>query len=62
MKAEFLIPTVVSKMMNAGKIKVRLLPDGKEWCGVTYSEEKELVIRALRKKIAEGVYPDNLSR
>lgn len=60
MKAEFLIPTVVSKMMSEGKIKVKLLPDGKDWCGVTYSEEKDLVIKAIRDKIANGVYPDNL--
>ena len=62
MKAEFLIPTVVSKMMQEGKIKVQLLPDGKDWCGVTYSEEKDLVIAALRKKIAAGIYPEDLSK
>lgn len=61
LKAEFLIPTVVSKMMHEGKIKVQLLPDGKDWCGVTYSEEKELVIASLRNKIKEGVYPEKLS-
>ena len=61
-KAEFLIPTVVSTMMKEGKIKVQLLPDGKDWCGVTYSEEKELVIAALRSKIADGIYPDDLSK
>jgi len=62
LKAEFLIPTVVSKMMQEGKIKVQLLPDGKDWCGVTYSEEKDLVIAALRSKIAAGIYPDDLSK
>ncbi len=62
MKAEFLIPTVVSKMMKEGKVKVQLLPDGKDWCGVTYSEEKDLVINAIRNKIAQGIYPDNLGR
>lgn len=61
-KAEFLIPTVVSTMMKEGKIKVQLLPDGKDWCGVTYSEEKDLVIAALRSKIAAGIYPDDLSK
>ncbi|HNY55513.1 MAG TPA: NTP transferase domain-containing protein [Chitinophagales bacterium] len=60
-KAEFLIPTVVSTMMKQGKVKVQLLPDGKDWCGVTYSEEKDLVIATLRSKIADGVYPDDLS-
>lgn len=62
MKAEFLIPSVVSKMMQEGKVKVQLLPDGKEWCGVTYSEEKDIVIAALRKKISAGIYPDDLSQ
>ena len=49
-------------MMKEGKIKVQLLPDGKDWCGVTYSEEKDLVIAALRSKIADGIYPDDLSK
>ncbi|HQV79025.1 MAG TPA: sugar phosphate nucleotidyltransferase [Chitinophagales bacterium] len=61
-KAEFLIPTVVSKMMQEGKIKVQLLPDGKEWCGVTYSEEKDTVIATLRSKIDAGIYPNDLSK
>lgn len=60
-KAEYLIPTVVSKMMNESKIKVQLLPDGKDWCGVTYSEEKDLVIDAIRSKIEQGIYPAKLT-
>ncbi|MCB0506733.1 MAG: NTP transferase domain-containing protein [Bacteroidetes bacterium] len=61
-KAEFLIPTVVSKMMNEGKIKVQLLPTGKDWCGVTYSEEKELVTKIIHRKIKQGIYPNNLAQ
>ncbi len=61
-KAEFLIPTVVSTMMKAGKVEVQLLPDGRDWCGVTYSEEKDLVIAALRNKINQGIYPSDLSK
>lgn len=61
-KAEFLIPTVVSKMMQENKITVKLLPDGKDWCGVTYSEEKDLVINAIRTKVNNAIYPDDLSK
>lgn len=61
-KAEFLIPTVVSKMMQENKIVVKLLPDGKDWCGVTYSEEKDLVINAIRSKVSDGIYPTDLSK
>lgn len=61
-KAEFLIPTVVSTMMNEGKVNVQLLPNGIEWFGVTYSEEKDLVIAKLRNKIKEGIYPSDLSK
>lgn len=49
LKTEFLIPTVVSDLLKAGKVKVQLLPDGKNWCGVTYSEEKESVINFLKR-------------
>ena len=48
-------------MMKAGKVEVQLLPDGRDWCGVTYSEEKDLVIAALRNKINQGIYPSDLS-
>jgi len=48
LKTEFLIPTVVSDLLKAGKVKVQLLPDGKNWCGVTYAEEKESVVNFLK--------------
>jgi len=48
LKTEFLIPTVVSNLLKDGKIKVQLLPDGKNWCGVTYAEEKESVVNILK--------------
>lgn len=48
LKTEFLIPTVVSDLLKAGKVKVKLLPNGKDWCGVTYAEEKESVVKFLK--------------
>lgn len=60
LKSEFLIPTVVSNLLKAKKIKVQLLADGKGWCGVTYSEEKEAVINILKDKIKAGIYPEKL--
>lgn len=60
LKTEFLIPTVVSDLLKAGKIKVQLLPDGKGWCGVTYAEEKDIVINILKEKIEQGHYPEKI--
>lgn len=60
LKTEFLIPTVVSDLLKAGKIKVQLLPDGKGWCGVTYAEEKEVVINILKEKVEQGYYPEKI--
>lgn len=51
LKSEFLIPTVVSDLLKAGKVKVQLLPDGKNWCGVTYAEEKETVVNILKGRV-----------
>lgn len=56
-KAEFYIPTVVNNMLNAGKIRVRVLASDSQWYGVTYPEDKETVRGALSQIAAEGGYP-----
>lgn len=56
-KAEFYIPTVVNNMLNAGKIRVRVLSSDSQWYGVTYPEDKETVRGALGEIASAGGYP-----
>lgn len=59
-KAEFYIPTMVNKLIADGTATMRVLRSGAQWYGVTYKEDKPLLVEAIRRMIAEGRYPENL--
>jgi len=46
-KAEFYIPTVINNLIEAGKIRLRVLHSDSQWYGVTYPEDKATVQAAL---------------
>ena len=58
-KCEFFLPTVVSNLIGEGKADVRILSNTDKWYGVTYKEDKEMVVEAFKQLKAEGVYPEN---
>lgn len=60
-KAEFFIPTVVGDLIASGKARVKVLPSADRWFGVTYREDKPVVVENLKKLIASGVYPQKIS-
>ena len=60
MKAEYFLPFVVNDQIRAGKADVRVLKSADKWYGVTYKEDKPVVMRALADMMASGVYPDPL--
>ena len=59
-KREYLLPTNVDKLIKSGKASVKVLETKDKWFGVTYKEDKESVVAAFKKLIADGVYPENL--
>lgn len=59
-KSEYLLPTVVDQMIKAGKANVSVLETTDKWFGVTYMEDKPVVVASIRKLIEEGVYPEKL--
>ncbi len=60
LKSEYLLPTIVDRCIRDGKAQVRVLETQDKWFGVTYKEDKPTVMAAIRKLIAEGVYPEKL--
>ena len=62
MKAEYLLPRSVDGLLKAGKATVRVLKSEDRWYGVTYAEDKPMVVAALAKLTQEGKYPDGLWR
>lgn len=60
--AEFYIPTVVDNLIKSGAAKVKVLKSEDQWFGVTYKEDKPIVIQKINQLIKNGVYPANLWR
>ena len=60
LKAEFLLPTVVDKMVKNGAIDVQVKPTNAKWLGVTYKEDKESVVNGLKELTEHKIYPKSL--
>ena len=59
-KAEFYLPSIVDKLLSSGEARVKVLSSPEKWYGVTYQEDKEEVISAIRRLINDGKYPEEL--
>ena len=59
-KAEYYLLTAVQDEIDAGTATVKLLETDAKWFGVTYKEDRPKVVEAIRKLIADGVYPESL--
>ena len=55
-----LLPTTVGQMLNGGKCTVKVLTSPDNWYGVTYADDKPVVVAALKAMADEGKYPDGL--
>ena len=53
---EFLIPIVLNELLEEKAVKVNVLETNATWYGVTYKEDKEMVVNAINKLIEEGQY------
>lgn len=60
LKCEYFLPFVVDDLLKEGKISVKVMDTTEKWYGVTYKEDKQVVIDALKHKVSEGIYPENL--
>ena len=59
-KCEYFLPFVVNSMIKAGERKIKVLNCHETWYGITYKEDMDSVVNAIKKMRAEGVYPDTL--
>lgn len=60
LKCEYFLPLVVSELLAEGKAAVKLLRSADKWYGVTYREDKPVVVDAIARMTAEGLYPADL--
>ena len=50
----------IDDLVQEGKAKVRVLDTPDKWFGVTYQEDKQAVVDAIRGLIRDGVYKEKL--
>ena len=60
LKAEYLLPAVIDELVQTGKARVKVLDTPDKWFGVTYKEDKQAVVDAIRGLIDAGVYKEHL--
>ena len=55
-KSECLLPNTVAKVIASGEKSVKVLVADERWYGVTYKEDKPVVVEAIGKMIDNGLY------
>ena len=56
LKAEYLLPTIIGGLLADGQAEVTVLQSRDKWFGVTYKEDKESVVNAIKELIESGIY------
>lgn len=60
LKCEYFLPFVVDELLNEGKATVQVLKSLDKWYGVTYKEDKPVVVAAIQALKDKGLYPEKL--
>jgi len=60
LKSEFLIPTVAGTLVTRRQARLTMLESPDPWFGITYQEDKPVVIENIRQLVDAGVYPERL--
>lgn len=60
LKAEYLLPIIIDKLIKEKKASVTVLETQDKWFGVTYAEDKQYVIDSFKKLVEDGVYSSPL--
>ena len=60
LKCGYLIPEVVCNNIKKDKITFKAFKTTSKWMGVTYKEDKEIVVEGINSLVEGGEYPDKL--
>ena len=60
LKCEYFIPSVVSRLLEKKKATVEVLSTSNQWYGVTYKEDKPVIMKAIQDMKEQGIYPFKL--
>lgn len=57
LKAEYYLPSAVDELIQSDRATAKVLQTSAQWYGVTYQEDKPVVVAALRRMTEQGLYP-----
>lgn len=60
LKAEYLLPGIIDRLLAEKRASVKVLETRDKWFGVTYQEDKQRVVDAVRGLVERGVYRKKL--
>ena len=60
LKCEYFLPAVVSRLLEEDRATVSVLKSHDKWYGITYKEDKPVVVAAIREMKETGKYPVHL--
>lgn len=60
LKCEYFLPFVVDELLKEDKATVQVLTSLDKWYGVTYKEDKPVVVAAIQALKDQGLYPEKL--
>ncbi len=60
LKTEFYIPTLVNDLIKSGKATCQVLDTPAKWFGVTYAEDRQMVVDKIQALVDADVYPNKL--
>ncbi len=58
--SEYLMPDVLTSQIVKGKAEVEIIETKEKWFGITYREDKEKVVAAIKDMVDKGIYKNNL--
>lgn len=59
-KCERVIPDTVYRYIKEDKVKVEVLGTTAKWYGVTYKEDRPMIVSSIKKLVDDKVYPNDL--
>ena len=59
-KCEYFLPFVVDELLKENRAEVTVLNTPDRWYGVTYKEDKQMVMDAIQGMKDAGIYPEKL--
>lgn len=57
LKCEYFLPSVVSQLLEEKRATATVLKSADKWYGVTYKEDKNVIVAAMQQMVSNGTYP-----